>query len=195
MENIILASGSLKRQEFFKLMGLPFSVMPADIDESIKNHAEGGLFTRELAEKKVKKVINDLKNSLPNWICAADTVIVCDEKIIGKQNSREEAAKILRELAGKRHKVITSVALYNGYNRKIDSLTNCCTVSFACMTDEEINWYLDTNEWQGAAGAYRIQGLAGCFIESVEGCPNTVAGLPLRGFYVMLRRNGYQFGA
>jgi len=62
------------------------------------------------------------------------------------------------------------------------------------MTEAEIDWYLNTNEWQGVAGAYRIQGLASCFINRIEGTSSAVAGLPLREFYVMLRDNGYPYG-
>ena len=195
MEPIILASDSLRRQEFFKLMGLPFSVMPSKFDESQVDHTEGGVYTRQLAIKKVEKVIKDLEKRLPKWICGADTVVVSDDKIFEKPESREEAAAMLKELSGKQHKVITSVALYNSLEKKMDSITSICMVSFASLSDAEIEWYLDTNEWQGVAGAYRIQGLGSCFIDRIDGCPNTVVGLPLHDFYVMLRNNGYPYGA
>jgi septum formation protein len=86
------------------------------------------------------------------------------------------------------------VALYNRRKETIDCRSVSCAVAFAPLSDSEIEWYLDTNEWQGAAGAYRIQGLAGCFITSVTGSPSAVAGLPLRDLYVMLRDNGYPYG-
>jgi septum formation protein len=195
MEPIILASGSLKRQEYFKLMGLPFSILPADIDESQVVQSNPLKLTAELAVKKVEKVIEIMSNRLPRWICGADTVIALDNKILGKPGSREEAAAMLKELSGKQHKVVTSIALYNGRDGKIDRRSVSCTVSFASLTEEEIEWYLDTNEWQGVAGAYRIQGLASCLINHIKGSLSTVAGLPLREFYVMLRDNGYPYGA
>jgi len=68
-------------------------------------------------------------------------------------------------------------------------------VSFAPLSTAEIGWYLDSGEWRGAAGGYRIQEKGACLVESVKGQPSTVAGLPLRAFYVMLRENGYRFGA
>ena len=101
---------------------------------------------------------------------------------------------MLKELSGKKHHVITSMALFNSKEKKIDCRSARCAVVFAPITDDEINWYLDTNEWQGVAGAYRIQGLASCFIDRIEGSPSTVAGLPLHEFYVMLRDNGYPYG-
>jgi len=195
MESIILASGSLRRQEYFKMLGLPFSILPAEIDESLIIQSNPVKLTTELAVKKVEKVIDVMSNRLPKWILGADTVISLNGKIFGKPASREEAALMLGELSGQQHKVVTSMALYNGRDKKIDSKSASCTVIFAALSEPEIEWYLDTNEWQGVAGAYRIQELASCFITQIKGSPSTVAGLPLREFYVMLRSNGYPFGA
>jgi len=194
MEPIILASGSLRRQEFFKLMGLPFSVMPAKIDESLCTHTDPEELTRALAIKKIEKVAEEMRARPPKWICGVDTVIATEEKIFGKPKNREEAACTLRELAGKRHRAVTSVAIFCGRNLKTDCRCVSCAVTFAHLSDGEIEWYLDTNEWQGVAGAYRLQGLASCFITQIEGSPTTVVGLPLREFYVMLRDNGYPYG-
>jgi len=193
MESIILASGSLRRQEYFKLMGLPFSILKADIDESQINQTDPKKLTTELAIKKVERAIEMMSGRLPKWICAGDTVISLDNKIFGKPANRDEAALMLKELSGKQHKVISSLALYNGQTKKIDTTSASCTVTFAALTDEEIEWYLNTNEWQGVAGAYRIQELASIFITQIKGSPSTVAGLPLREFYVMLKNNGYPY--
>ena len=195
MEPIILASGSLRRQEYFKIMGLPFSILPAEIDEDEITQTNPLKLTAELAKRKVEKVVEIMKNRLPRWICGADTVIAIDEKVFGKPKDREEASQMLKALSDRQHKVITSIALYNGTDGKIDCRSSSCTVSFAPLTGEEIEWYLDTNEWQGVAGAYRIQERGGCFITRINGSPSTVAGLPLREFYVMLRDNGYPYGS
>jgi septum formation protein len=206
METIILASSSQRRQDFFNLLGIPFSVLPAMIDESHAIAAEPLKLTAELAVKKVEKAIEMTKErSLerspgcspgcsPLWICGADTVITLDGEIFGKPENKETAACMLRKLSGKEHKAITSIAIYNGRKGKIDCRSAACTVSFAAMNEGEIDWYLNTNEWQGAAGAYRIQGLGSCFITGIKGCQSTVVGLPLRDFYVILRDNGYPFG-
>jgi septum formation protein len=195
MEPIILASSSLRRQEYFKMLGLPFSILPASIDESQSTQTNPQKLTEELAVRKVQKVIEVMNERLPKWICGADTVIATDKKIFGKPANREEAALILKKLSGKQHKVITSVALYNVREKKIDCRSTACTVYFAPLSQEEIEWYLNTNEWQGVAGAYRLQGLAGCFITQIKGSPSAVVGLPLYEFYVMLRDNGYPYGA
>jgi len=195
MEPIILASASLRRQEYFKLLGLPFSILPAMIDESLPENIQPQEFTGDLAKKKVQKVIEVMKGRLPRWICGADTVVAIDNKIFGKPLDREAAKLTLQMLSDRGHEVITSMALYSGPEREIDCRTVSCRVNFAPISEEEIEWYLDTSEWQGVAGAYRIQGLAACFIESIEGSPSAVVGLPLRDFYVMLRDNGYPYGA
>jgi septum formation protein len=195
MEPIILASGSSRRQEYFKMLGLPFSVMPARIDESLSVHKDPKKLTSELAVKKIENVLEEMRNRLPWWIFGADTVIAIENKIFGKAKDRENAAWMLKELSNRKHQVITSMALYNSREKKTDCRTVSCAVVFAPMTEAEINWYLNTNEWQGVAGAYRIQGLASCFINRIEGTLSAVAGLPLREFYVMLRDNGYPYGA
>ena len=195
MESIILASGSPRRQEYFKLLGLPFSILPALIDESQSTETDPLKLTGDLAVRKVQKVIEIMEGRLPKWICGADTVISMDGKIFGKSAGREEAARVLSGFSDRQHNVTTSVAIYNGREGTTDCRSASCTVSFAPLSPEEIKWYLDTNEWQGVAGAYRIQGLASCFITRIEGSPSTVAGLPLRDFYVMLKDNGYPYGA
>jgi len=195
LEPIILASGSSRRQEFFKLLGLPFNVMPAVIDEDLSISDDPEKLTREIAKLKTAKVIQDMRHRLPKWVCGADTVISVGDKIFGKPQNREEAAIMLKELSGKTHKAITSIALYRGSDKKTTCKTASCTVNFAHLSKSEIEWYLNTNEWQGVAGAYRLQELASCFITGIEGSPSTVVGLPLREFYVMLRDNGYQYGA
>jgi septum formation protein len=195
MESIILASGSLRRQEYFKMMGLPYNILVTDIDEGqISSDCPKDL-TAKLAVKKVEMAMEVMKKSMPKWICGADTVIALNDKILGKPQTREEAAAMLKKLSGKQHDVVTSIALYNGNTKEIDCRTAVCTVTFAVLSDAEIEWYLDTNEWQGVSGAYRIQELASCFISEIKGSPSAVAGLPLHEFYVMLRDNGFEYGA
>jgi len=182
------------------MMGLPFSIFPTGIDETLVTLTNPSKLTTEIALRKVNKVIETMSKSLPKWILGADTVVALQDtskvcKIFGKPADREEAASMLRQFSGKQHKVVTSMALYNGREKKIDSRSVSCTVTFAPLTEAEIEWYIDTNEWQGVAGGYRIQELASFFITQVKGSPSTVAGLPLREFYVMLKDNGYPYGA
>jgi septum formation protein len=193
MEPIVLASGSLRRQEYFKLMGLPFSIMPSHIDESGAGENSPEETTKEIAVKKVKWIIEQLQGRCPHWICGADTVIALDGAVLGKPSAREEAASMLRNLQGRSHDVVTAVALFNGRTKIIDCRAVTSAVTFAPLSPDEIEWYLDTGEWQGVAGAYRIQGLASCFITGIKGSYSGIVGLPLREFYVMLKDNGYSY--
>jgi septum formation protein len=198
MEPVILASGSLRRQEYFRLLGIPFSIMPAQIDETV---GAGGAFppnprswAEEMAVRKVRKIMDILSSHLPGWIFGADTLISVDDEIYGKPADREDAHDMLLKLQGRSHEVITAMALYNGKERAVDCRSTISVVSFAPLTQEDIDWYLDTGEWQGVAGAYKIQGLASCFISNINGSYSGIVGLPLREFYVMLKENGYDYG-
>ncbi|MDR1239529.1 MAG: Maf family protein [Treponema sp.] len=193
MEPIILASGSLRRQEFFRLLGLPFSIMPPLIDETITPGADPRKAAENFSVKKIKKVMELLKGRIPAWICGADTVISVDKIIYGKPKDREDAGAMLSRLQGREHEVITAVALRNP-DGVIDCRSVASTVSFARLSEKEIEWYLNTGEWQGVAGSYKIQGLASCFITGIKGSPSAVVGLPMNEFYAMLRKNGYPYG-
>ncbi|MDR0496816.1 MAG: Maf family protein [Treponema sp.] len=193
MEPIILASESPRREEFFRLLGLPFTCIPSNIDESFDPSLDPGAVVEELAVKKVKKTLESLKDP-PLWVCGADTIIAMDGKIYGKPLDREDASRMLRAFSGRTHEVTSAIALYNGRAKTIDSRSVTSTVSFAPLTDGEIEWYLNSGEWQGVAGAYKIQGLASCLIAEISGSYSSIVGLPLREFYAMLRDNGYPFG-
>jgi septum formation protein len=195
MDPIILASESLRRQDYFRLLGLPFSVMPSLIDEEIIKTKKPKKLAEDLSKQKVKSVIELMKDSTPPWICGADTIIVVDGDIYGKPHDREDAKRMLQKLQGREHEVITAITLYNGREKTTDCRSVTSTVVFAAMSEGEIEWYLDTGEWQGVAGAYKIQGLAACFISEIRGSPSSVVGLSIHDFYGMLRDNGYPYGA
>jgi septum formation protein len=168
--------------------------MPSLINEEIQPGTEPKKAAGDLAVLKVKKVIEVMKGRTPQWICGADTLVSVDGEIYGKPRDREDAERMLLRLQGREHEVITAVALYNGREKSIDCRQVVSTVSFAVLSENEIEWYLNTGEWQGAAGSYKIQGLASCFVTLVRGSPSAVVGLPMREFYVMLRENSYPYG-
>jgi septum formation protein len=194
MEPIILASGSLRRQEYFRLLGLQFSIMPAPIDETFEKGADPKKTAEELSLRKVNKIIEILDGRRALWIVGADTLISVDGHIFGKPENREDAKRMLQNFQGRDQEVITAVTLFNGKEHVIDCRSVTSTVTFAPLRDSEIEWYLNTGEWQGAAGAYKIQGLASCFISNIRGSYSSIVGLPLRDFYVMLKENGYPYG-
>ncbi|MDR0494782.1 MAG: Maf family protein [Treponema sp.] len=198
MEPIILASGSPLRQNFFRLLNLPFSCIPAEIDET----PPPGLSPRQTAEnlalRKVMAVVEKnekLGVSNVKWIFGADTIVVLNGEIFGKPADRADAQSMLERLSGHRHEVITAMALYKGAEDSRRQRTDCRSVvseaAIAPLSGAEIAWYLDSGEWEGAAGSYRLQGLGACLITAVNGSPSGVAGLPLYEFYAMLRDNGY----
>ena len=192
MENIILASSSPRRQEILKSLGIPFHVVLPNIDESsymVKNPAE---LPEILAKAKVQAVARAMppKQVVP-WILGADTLVVMGGKVYGKPKDHDEAAEFLEALQDRTHQVITSVALYNGRTRSMSVRTAATKVTFAPMTKEEIDWYVDTGDWHGAAGGYRIQGMASCFVSKIEGTNSCVVGLPIFELYDMLKEQKY----
>lgn len=192
MEPIILASSSPRRQEILKLLNIPFKVIIPNIDETISSAIEPEEIPEFLAREKVTAVIHSLPPQQEIlWILGADTIILKEGKIFGKPDSRAQAEAFLREFSGKTHQVITSVVLYNRRKKTFVSKNAVTKVTFSELSDKEINWYLDTEEWHGAAGGYRIQSLASCFIKSIEGTQSCVTGLPIFELYDMFKEQGY----
>lgn len=194
MEPVILASASPRRQEILKRLGIPFITKPANIDETIPPGIKIEDAPEYLASRKVNAILRSFpKEQEVRWILGADTIVVLRNKIFGKPKSQDEAKNILLALRGNTHKVITGVALYNGEIHFMSTRTSVNKVTFSDMTDKDIDLYLSTSEWYGAAGAYRIQGLASCFITKIEGTESSVMGLPMFELYDMLREQNYGF--
>jgi len=105
----------------------------------------------------------------------------------------DEARSMLALLEGKTHRVYSGLSLLNSETGSRDSMVSCTKLRFATMSDREIETYIASGEWQDAAGAYRIQGQASYFIESIEGSWSCVMGLPIRELYGILGRAGYDF--
>ena len=194
MEPLILASASPRRQDFFRLLGLPFVCVPAETDETPNPGLCTGDAIGDIAKRKISAVAAKPAVVSYRWIFAADTVVVHSGEMLGKPGNRSLAGEMLMRLSGQKHEVVTAMALFDRESGKTDVRPAVCQVEFAPLCRAEIEWYLDTGEWHGAAGAYRIQEKGACFVKSVTGQPSTVAGLPLRDFYVMLRENGYYLG-
>jgi len=194
MEPIVLASGSLRRQDYFRMLGLPFSIMPSRADEAPPQGMAPTEQAKIIAVRKVEAILSMIDRGSPPWILGADTIISMDGKTFGKPKDRDEAKAMLTMLSGRSHEVVTAMALYNSHTKIIDRTSVTSLVTFADFSADELEWYLETGEWQGVAGGYRIQGLAACFIKRVEGSYSSIVGLPLREFYEMLRSNGYMYG-
>ncbi len=194
MEPIILASSSPRRQEIFKQLGIPFQVKLSPVEEIIPDDIEKEKVPEYLAINKVKSVEKTYfaDREIP-WIFGADTMVYLDGELLGKPSDSEEATGYLERLQGRTHKVITGMALFNGKLMYVSSRTVVTEVTFASMSKEEVDWYIGSGEWHGAAGGYRIQGLASCFISKILGTSTNVVGLPIFDLYDMLKEQGYSF--
>lgn len=193
MEPIILASSSPRRQQILKNLGIPFIVHPADIDETIPADIKNESAPEYLAAKKIESVVRNIaQDNEIGWVLAADTAIIYKNKIYGKPKDVQEARHFLKSFQGNTHKVVTGLALYNGSINYMTTRTSINKVTFAPMSDEDIDWYLSTSEWHGAAGGYRIQENGSCFIKKIEGTESSVMGLPIYELCDMLREQNYR---
>lgn len=192
MEPIILASSSPRRQEILTKLGIPFQVIIPEIDETIPGDLEPEVVAERFATKKVDAVMRTIPTGqvIP-WILGADTIIALDGKMYGKPENQDQATEFLKDFSGKEQTVVSAIALFNGKLNYLSTRINKTKVHFSKMSDQEIEWYVNTGEWHGAAGGYRIQGMASCFIEHIEGSYSSIIGLPIFEFYDILKEQGY----
>ena len=192
MEPIILASSSQRRQEIFRQLGIPYMVVMPEIKEEYPTDLEFEKIPEYLASQKIKAAMKMLpQGQNVHWIFAADTLIFKGDKVYGKPETKEQAVEFLKELQDGTHTVITAIALFNGKINYLSTRTSINKVTFTPISDKEIEWYIETGEWHGVAGAYRIQGMASCFISHIEGTQSSIIGLPIFEFYDILKEQGY----
>jgi len=189
-KKIILASQSRDRHEILKRAKIPFEIKVANIDEDKfkKNINVPIKLIKELAKAKalyVKKSI--LEEGLNAIIIAADTIVECDNQIIGKATSEENAFQILKLLQNKQHNLLTGIAIVDTLSSKIIVDFEQTIVYFGRLSDKEIWSYIKTGEWKGRAGAYSINNKANIFIKSINGSFSNVIGLPLFKIYTILK--------
>lgn len=184
---MILASASPRRKEILENFGFSFKTIVKNIDEtSDKTRAEEKIL--EIAEKKAKAAAIDFPDEN---VVGADTVVVVDGKILGKPKDEKEAFSMLKSLSGRSHEVITAFSFIN-INKNISySDYEITKVYFKNLTDDEINWYINTKEPMDKAGAYGIQGKGAFFVEKIEGDFFSVMGFPLGKFVRFLNKTGF----
>ena len=187
---VILASASPQRLALLEAAGFPVHVVPSHADETVAACAAPEQAVVELARRKALAVVGRLPE--PGWLVAADTAVVIGGELIGKPADRGAARTTLSRLAGRVHHVLTGVAVASP-ERVLHSALARTAVTFAPLSAAEVEWYLDTGEWRGAAGGYRIQGRAALLASHLHGSYSNVVGLPLETIYRMLARNGYPF--
>lgn len=185
---VILASASPRRQQLLEQLGITPLVHPADFTECDGNAGEARDVVLTNAVGKCSAVAAEFGDELA--VIAADTVVVIDNDILGKPQDTVAAEAMLQRLSGRRHQVMTGVAVrYRG-----QQLADVCVtdVSFRKLSDEEIKSYAASGEPLDKAGAYGIQGRGAVLVEKIDGCYNNVVGLPLTMLYLMLQKIGAQ---
>jgi septum formation protein len=191
METIILASGSPRRQELLNRVGIPFKAFPPNISEEFTGIRDVGERVRAIASKKVQAVLDMFKQESPRWVLGLDTLVELDGRAISKPSGIEEAERVLKLLSGKIHKVHTGIAFLPFRGEEMDLGNVCTEVKFARLQRDDIEMYLDSGEWSGVTGAYRIQERGAFFVEWIHGSYSNVVGLPLETFYGILKKNHY----
>ena len=182
---LILASASPRREQLLKQIGLEFEVMPSDFDESrlcMNNPTES---VQQAALEKARAVARKLVEGI---VIGADTIVVYAGEVMGKPKDQSDAIQILKRLSGKKHEVITGVALVNARNNLEYVWSEKTSVWFRQLSDIEIKKYVESGQPMDKAGAYGIQGRAAAFVKRIEGCYFNVVGLPLASLVENLKR-------
>ena len=191
-KKIILASASIARKQILEQVGFMVVVKPTDaFEENSVDHP--GENVRSLAQQKLaifKKKTPDWKNLLVPVI-TADTIILCQESILGKPEGKNSAKQMLKRLSGTVHSVYTGYSILFPGIRKSVSGYESSEVTFFSLSSNDIEDYLETNEWMRAAGAYRVQGVGLRLISSIKGSYFTIAGLPIHQISGILRKQGF----
>ncbi len=183
---LILGSASPRRLDLLAQLGItPDAITPADIDETPQPRELPRPYCARMALEKLQAV----PAAPDDLVLCADTTVALGRRILGKPADAGEAAQYLLKLGGRRHQVISAVALRRGgrvWRREVVT-----AVKMKRLSDRELNAYLDSGEWQGKAGAYAIQGRAGAFIPWISGSFTGVVGLPLHETAQLLAAAGY----
>ncbi|MDX6745981.1 Maf-like protein [Polaribacter sp. PL03] len=177
--NIILASGSPRRQQFFKDLDIDFSIKLKEIEEIYPKELKGAEITDFLADLK-SKAFKDLQEK--DILITSDTIVWLENKALGKPKDAKDAFNMLKALSGKKHEVITSISIKNNSFQKI--INDITTVTFKELSNDEINYYINNYKPFDKAGAYGIQEWIGYIgIENIEGSYFNVVGLPVHKLY------------
>ena len=183
---LILGSGSPRRKELLAQLGIvPDAILPPDIDEDPRKAELPRPYAARLAREKALAV----PSGPDDVVLCADTTVALGRRILGKPADAGEAAAFLVALGGRRHQVITALAVRRG--DRILTAESLSAVKMKRLSDAELNTYLASGDWQGKAGGYGIQGLAGAFIPWISGSFTGIMGLPVAETAALLSAIGY----
>ncbi len=187
LPKLILASGSPRRAEILTAVGWEFEKEVADVDETEFSGEKPEDYVQRLAKTKAETVAANHKDVL---VLGADTIVVIENKIVGKPKDYEDARQMLEILSGKWHEVLTGIALVKVLEGNFETRVNLqrTRVKFAEMTDAEIEFLVEKGEPLDKAGAYAVQAQAALFIEEIAGDYWNVVGLPVNLVYELLKK-------
>ncbi len=184
----MLGSGSARRKELLAQIGVvPDQILSPDIDETPSSGELPAVYCARMAREKVKAI----QARADDVVLCADTTVALGRRILGKPEHADDANAFLRALSGRRHRVITSVAVKSGERLWEKSVTSA--VRMKSLSRDEIRSYVDSNDWVGKAGGYGIQGPAAAFIPWISGSYSGIVGLPLAETANLLRAAGYRW--
>jgi septum formation protein len=184
---LYLASTSPRRRELLQQIGLTFDVLKVDVDESVQTGESPADYVLRLALAKAAAGLS--QRAADALVLAADTTVVIDNHIIGKPENLEQAQAIWRQLGGRRHQVLTGVAVANHADAR--AIVVVTDVYFRSMTPEDMLAYWHSGEPQDKAGGYGIQGKGALFVDRIDGSYSNVVGLPLTETAQLLAQFGY----
>jgi len=187
MARIILASGSPRRRELLAGLGINFEVKPSSVPEQIGDDESPAAYVERLAREKAVAVANNLNDAI---VIGADTTVVIDNQVLEKPVDRDDAWRMLSALSGRWHTVLTGVCLIDCQAAKTVSGVESTDVLFQNLNDDDLEWYLNTNEPYDKAGAYAIQGYGSLIVDKVKGNYFNVVGLPIN----LLKRLSIELG-
>lgn len=186
---LILASASPRRLDLLARLGLePAAVDPADIDEAVQPGELPRVHAVRLAREKALLVASRHSGAL---VLAADTVVAAGRRILPKAEDEATARACLALLSGRRHRVLTAVALVDGQGRLRERMSESI-VTFQRLTPADTDWLIGRGDWQGKAGGYAIQGAAEAYVRALSGSFSGVVGLPLNDTRLLLTAAGWR---
>lgn len=193
---LVLASGSPRRRQLLEGLGLRFDVVPAEIDESVRDGEAAAEYVDRLAFEKARTVAERLGLGRPSYgtipgvplVIAADTVVVAEGEMLGKPRNAAENRAFLDRLSGRIHRVSTGHCLV--YGERVDRVVRTTEVAFRPLDDDERDRYVATGEGADKAGGYAIQGIGASLVDRIDGCYFTVVGMSVATVVVAARRLG-----
>ena len=188
---LVLASASPRRLALLGQIGIvPDAIHPTDIDETPRRGELPRLLAERLARAKADAATCNQVANDGAFVLAADTVVACGRRALPKAEDEAQARACLALLSGRRHRVLTAVAVIAPDGRRAERVAES-VVGFARLTQDHIDAYIASGEWRGKAGGYAIQGRAAAHIRFLSGSHSNVVGLPLFEVAQMLRGLGY----